>query len=373
MNTTRNWLSEASKAEESALQPLDKILNVVAKEFNSLTITELIRTYNEILDLFMNYSESFRHANTEYNKDLEDIVNELCRIYNIKVNVMYVNVYSHTINEWGLIYWSFLHMTSILLTHAFSEHHIVDYMNFASIVYNIDMILPCQICIHHYRSIKSTPQVKDIVKELAFGNIITGVHRFHNLITQNIAEANHRPPPSPFLIVDFALRFQCIEQPETTIRSTKTYIRNFVDRQPTLHVILTILLSTYLKWPYALTSNHLKREIYTSHPSFKNVSLDLRGEHKRELNTHQLRYALCKSILVQFQGTGITHELIESKPLYKMALDNLYVKFPNVIESLIDERRQLLNDDDDSGEFSFGRSKILQMLQVSRAEQKHHV
>lgn len=131
---------------------------------------------------------------TEKNiRQMRNINETLSRVYHVssQINKILLDYEKLYINTWGPIFWKYLHSVSILIQQAYYTSAITDLLLFNDFVKNIEQILPCPICKSHYASVKFTKEFEDIFKLMDFGFLVSGVYRFHNAITKNIATTTH--------------------------------------------------------------------------------------------------------------------------------------------------------------------------------------
>lgn len=345
----QNLPTDVNINETSFKRPFEDLANKISNEFKNLNISTLVQEYELILSEFLELSRPFRMSNPKYNAIFEHLIDTLKMIYNININVMYVNMYKYTTSEWGNLYWKFLHLTSILLSHAFEWRHITSFLNFATIVYNIDLILPCSMCANHYRQIKYEDSIKGVIKTIAFGSVMTGLQTFHNIITSNVdktAEYRHRPKREPFYVANFAERYHCINVVDESLQKSSSYIKSNIDWQPTTHTLITIILSTYLSQSYTRVSSLLKRIAYKNESIFEDVDF---GEqypptmmyqqqdfYFANLTKLQILYCLKNALLLQFQDTNVTPEDITNNSIFNQAILKFYNENAPIVQKLLE-------------------------------------
>lgn len=334
---------------DDSLKPFDDLLVKINKEFINLNISVIIERFEPILSEFYELSASYRHNVPKYNKILTDFIDELCYIYNIRKTVMLVHHNKYTTSAWGNVYWMFMHLSSILVSYAYETGRINDFINFPTIIYNIDLILPCSKCQAHFATIKSEFAIKNAIKSIAFGSAINGLVVFHNLVTSNVdktVEYVNRPNRPTFFISDFALEYQCIELQNETVQKSPSYLRPVVDWQPTTHALLTTLLATYCPQPYSRASNLIKRAVYSNDPAFKSTNLNIRNTDIlafdqqdlffNRMTSKQIKYCLMKALLLQLQDTPITDQEIKNNRPFNNAIILMYRKHTDFIRQLVE-------------------------------------
>lgn len=348
--------------DDSKLIPIDNLVQKVSVEMKQVTIENLIDRFKPILNEFMSFVEATRITeNSEYVSILRALVSKLCSIYKIKVESMLVQPSKYLVPEWGRLYWNFFHYTSILLEYSYENNWIDDFRNFPTLVYNINLILPCPKCISHYQVIKESNRVKNIITSIAFGSVISGVQQFHNLITSNVdstAEYVTRENRKLFTLPDFALKYSCIELQDELLKKSVSYIRNHVDWQTPTHTMLTTMLIMYCPQPYGRASNLIKRVLYGENSNFNGIDLKLRyldiapidmeDIQFNRLTIKQLKYCLMRSILAQFQNTPITADQLKDQYTYNKMQRLLYIENVNEIYQLINLNMPLNSNGEDA-------------------------
>lgn len=186
-----------------------EVLMKIAKN-EKVTIDSISMKAEVAFDNFRHYINSTFTESTKYKTSLFVIINTLSNIYKLKTSFVYFIPKNFNRKEWGNIYWTFFHYASILIQHAFFEKKIHSMLNLPLVLFNIDEILICSICKHHYTSIKHSDAVKETIKEISFGSIIAGVYKFHNIINSNITMFQKDVPPHPFFTpIDFIELYKC--------------------------------------------------------------------------------------------------------------------------------------------------------------------
>lgn len=386
-------IPNVNEISDVQIKPIDKLLKCIANEFKNTNFKNIINEYDSILSYFYNYTAPFRKAAPKYGAMLMNTINKLCAVYNLKLRDFLVHVDKHSKNDWGNLYWSFLHYTSILIAYAYEENLILDVLNFPSIVYNINEILPCQQCIHHYMAIKESDEIKTCIKYIAYGYVMSGLQQFHRLITKNVEstpEYANIPKQPYFSVSDYAMKYKCIELQNEKIKLSESYIRNSVDLQTETHVLLTTLLITYFRQPYGRGSNLLKHNVYINDENFKSINMHLKSRSEivpssiqeiifDQLHSKQIKYVLVKALLMQRDNNILTHESIYNVDLCQKTILLLYKKFPDVIMDLLDTNlptsskiEELPNSDDTENVFNEffkpTRKSILLMLEATKNE-----
>lgn len=330
-------------------EPMDKILHATAEEFKTLDINYIINRYKPILSEFYELSSLYRQGAPKYNAIFENFVQKICDIYKIEREGMIVYAYKYTPKEWGNVYWEFLHLSSILLSFAFENGFIDTLLDFPTLVYNIDFILPCPKCRYHYSFIKDGDEVKRAIKRMSFGSIMQGVQEFHNIITYNVdrtPDYANRENRKPFFISDFALKYKCIDIQNETIRKSHEYIKSCIDWQPTTHTLLSIIISSYCSQPlYDRASNLLKYNLYSKNKNFTNININVRNNEIRPIDesdmyyvtmsSKQIQYCLMKALLLDFDDTNLSPTEMDQNVRLTYAIISIYKQYNNEIYDLI--------------------------------------
>lgn len=328
--------------------PMDKILVSIADELKSLNIQYIIKAYQPVMSEFYELSAPYRTAAKKYNQALENFIKTIGGLYGVEAEPMVVYPDKYSPTDWGNVYWQFLHLSSILLSYAFENGRINNLLDFPLIVYNIDLILPCAKCAHHYSLIKNNPEVTQTIKALSFGSVLVSLQIFHNIITANIDKSPdyaNSPNRDPFLIPDFALKYKCIDSRSETLKKSNEYIKSCIDWQPTTHTLLCVILSTYCSQSYERTSKILKYKLYAKNESFSGINLSVRNGDIRALDTSdlvfmsmtekQIQYCLGRALLMQFQDTNIPQENVEKNKRLNYALVTMYKLQNDAIRDIV--------------------------------------
>lgn len=347
----KEWYENLPKNEDidnSLLEPLDHIFEIIANNLKDLNINYIIERYKPILTEFYELSAPFRNSAPLYNKKFEIFVKTICDIFKIKKDIIMVEANRYSPNDWGPIYWEFLHLSSILLSYAYENGMVNDLLDFPKLVYNIDTIVPCGKCAYHYSLIKEKYEVQNTIKRIAFGSVMLGVQHFHNIITSNVdktPEYANRPNREPFFTSDFALKYKCIDLRSETIKKSNVRLKSHIDWQPGVHALLTIMLSYYCSQPFDRTSAKVKNA-YREIPYFKDVQnlVDPQYEIRPfdtsdmiflSMSTKQIKYCIMRAILLQFQDTNIPQLQIETNNRLNYAIFSIYQGFPDIVSKLI--------------------------------------
>jgi hypothetical protein len=312
---------------------LQKIIAEAKEELarSSNLLKRIIEDFQSCMNEFLALSEHLRLANPDYDEALSEMLDVICENFNIVRQLVHVKPSNYTTDAWGNVYWKFLHLASILITYLLSNHKIESMLNLPLLVYNIDYVLPCPLCATHYSSIKSTNAVKSAIKEIAFGNAMSGLQAFHNLVTENVdktLEYMNRPKRPLFTIVDFAKVYKCVELPPSNLLKSVTYIRNQVDWQPDAHRILTTFHALASRSSYLVSSEFLKKNVYPKGSTATTIEESLK--------------TIRDGILMNIDSDLLS--VPTNLQIYNNVLRETYSTYPECVENLI---RELPDDDDE--------------------------
>lgn len=215
--------------------------------FDGLQTT--VKTFRDVVDTFETLVKTTTMDDQDsksYRDDLQRLIDALRNLYDIpQYKLVYIDPGRMTKNVWGGIFWKFLHTSSILLQHAYFKNRINTFLNFPALLYNIDKILPCPMCIENYTRIKRTKPILNIIEQSSFGLLTTSVYRFHTIVNKN-----HELPSDddsvirpPFKDVDFALLYHCYPRSLTSNEVSVTFIKQPIIFHSREHVLLCLLLS----------------------------------------------------------------------------------------------------------------------------------
>lgn len=358
-NSTKSWtvfdnLPPDDKIDDKLfIKPFNDLFEALEKEFSEININVILEQFIKITPVFYSMSRPYRESYPKYNAIFTKFLDTLCSAYNINIDkLVYVQIGS--IDEWGPVYWTFLHLASILINYAFEKQKIKYFLHFATLIYHIDLILPCNICAAHYKAIKyPKPHVKydiqGLMIKIAYGLPMYGLQIFHNIISRNISEGNiNRPEIKMFDISNFAMTYKCIlSYDETTKLSTK-YIKSVIDWQPHTHYLLCIILSKYMMIPYSYISDMLKEKLYSKYIVLTKFPLKHKNkfifDNQRQFNEkitgffslsiNQIKYLIVQALNLQFQHTPYTREIIDNDEQFKNAIDDFYRMYPKFINDL---------------------------------------
>lgn len=384
-----NILPADNEIDDYLIEPLDELIcKEIQEEFRTTSIQMAVDEFQKITSEFLELSARKRELEPSYSKILMNFVNTMCRVYKCKIVPMFVNVNNYTTPQWGPVYWRFLHYSSILLAYAYENKMIASFLDFATIVYQIHLVLPCPTCKSHYMSVRETVEITDTIKYVAFGLPMVGVHFFHNLITKNVdsyltklsANREHR---RPFLVSDFARTYHCLSFTDETLNTSETYVPSRFDWQPPTHCALATIVGTYTRQTYMRASCRLKtmynatialknnryrssssssmllspnrnstmstsssstttlmhnntppEPFNISVPVLKVRLLHISDKVFMELTAKQFKYILMRALCLQFQNTELTTEMVHSNTELNIGLVQMYGRHPDVCMEL---------------------------------------
>lgn len=380
-----------------SIEPLNKLIcTKVQDEFREMSMTSLVTEFANVASEFIELSARKRELEPEYSKILMSFINQLCAVFKCRTIPMLADVNKYTTLQWGNVYWRFMHYSSILVGYAYEHKMICSFLDFATVVYQIHLILPCSMCRGHFLAIRDSQNVKDAIKLIAFGMPVLGVHRFHNIITDNVDTvmtkmSAHQERRPPFLMSDFARTYKCIAFADETTKSSTTYVKTFFDWQPITHTLIATILMTYTRQSYLRASCFVKT-VYNATIGMENnryvgekqtmnnnnttatkttpysrsttltqtpkpAPFFIQSPAVRVFMTHesdqvfvnltpkQCKYLLMKALLLNFENTEYTAEMIRNNVELNSAIIEMYRRHPDTILDLAN--RNLINGIED--------------------------
>jgi hypothetical protein len=161
-------------------------LETSARSFKQDTETWVLNEYVKASSVFFSFLE-FNQLSSPQAQRIDEIIRKECKVERISV---FVDASFFTINIWGPMYWRFFHYMSILLQDLSYKKIINNTELVIRLLWDLDKILPCPMCIGHYREAKSDevkfPMIQNAFHKIAYGFIIAGIYDFHNIINLNI-------------------------------------------------------------------------------------------------------------------------------------------------------------------------------------------
>lgn len=385
--TNRLWyeiLPTDDKIDDYAIEPLDRLIcDQIQEEFRLLKMKAIINEFSQAASEFLELTARKRELEPTYSKILVNYIDIMCRVFDCQITPMFVDINKYTAPKWGAVFWRFLHYGSILLSYAFEQKLVDSFLNFATIVYQIHLVLPCPVCKSHYMSIRESQDVIDTIKCIAFGLPVTGVHRFHNIITNNVdtfilKTSANRERRRPFVLSDFVRTYNCYTFTDETLTSSTNYVSSYFDWQPTTHALLSIIMATYARQPYMRASCCLKTlynatinlenyklntqqfeqhrkpqqagtskmlqqpseqpkaaPFYIKKPALNIVMMHASDEAFAALTPKQLKYLLVRALLLQFQNTEHSTESIHNNVELNSAIIEMYIMYPKICLELV--------------------------------------
>ena len=195
----------------SAVEELFSSVFEEAQQLNKVAQINQVDVILEKYDAVMNEYWAIVKNNGMHPQLLEivdKILNMLCKSYpkyltrrNLTVlNTGYIPV-------WGPKIWDFIHKTSLLLIDLKEKGKITNFMNFASVVYNLDSGLPCTGCASNFSEAK--PQFTSSLEVACAGNIVEFAQGVHRVVSLKVANQRGYTPPKTFTAEDFMLHYGC--------------------------------------------------------------------------------------------------------------------------------------------------------------------
>lgn len=247
---------------------IEWLLENAKQQLDEYSVDRVVTEFVPVLSEFEAYVEGIAVPDA-YRIRLSAFTAFLKSAFDLSATVMLVQTSKYSTDMWGPLYWSFLHYAAILLQYALYTGLTDDVKEFPVLVYNIDMMLPCSLCIAHYLSVKHQRHVRNLIKTMSFGHVIQGLYQFHNVISENVyrhrypmaAKDPNVPPFRTFTAIDFAKRYHCY--PMTTVadneHKSSEYSRPRLDWQSPLHLSVSVILGVSYKVSYSRASNYVNR------------------------------------------------------------------------------------------------------------------
>lgn len=243
------------------------------KDDNTANIDYLVNEFRSHLNLFMTLVSSIS-INARYKHILFEFINFIKSSFKIKTSEVFLNTNKLTTDVWGPIIWNFLHYSSILLQHIRYENRSISSTNhFATIIYNLDMLLPCSRCSAHYIELKISDSnfLKTITKNIILGLPISQLYILHNKITQKVFLEFGTKQFIHFTIFEYALRYKCFPVHHNLPLSSITYIYVPIEYHSTILVHLIILFSYFLHIQYETINLRLRKLFGLSYIAYTNL------------------------------------------------------------------------------------------------------
>lgn len=172
-------------------------LESIAKHFKNDTENWVIEEYVRSSSVFFSFL-NFNKVECPYANRIDEIIRKEYKLERISV---FVDASFMTIDIWGPMYWRFMHYMSILIQDLSYRNIINNTEAVVLMLWNLDKILPCHVCIGHYKQAKSNETKFQLIQnafyKISYGFIIAGVYDFHNVINYNLNK--HSPQRSDFI------------------------------------------------------------------------------------------------------------------------------------------------------------------------------
>lgn len=343
---------------ESIRTSFQPLFSNLRKEFDSLTIDVIVKRFRSVVSEFYAFTDEYYGRDVEvietYMNILDTFIFKLCDLYGITLTKMTIFRYKYTPTAWGNLYWNFFHYSSILVSHAYETGMIKStFYDFGALLYNIDAILPCDVCKYHYRTIKDTPVLRDINVQLCFGLVMSSTQYFHNIISDNINKTQKHMNPYEkmmFMTIDYASKYECLCLWDDTKKNSEVFVDSTIDWQPLTHRVLTIILSTYCRLSYIKISNLLKEKLYQDEKAFSKGQKDQKYFELKfkcfdcyswndvaltSFTTDQIWHCLRKCLLLQFDETTLKDDDVKKNQVFKHAIIKFFEMYPSIVIQVI--------------------------------------
>lgn len=280
---------------------IEWLLDSAKQQLDSYTVDRVVTAFAPVLSEFEAYVEGIVIPEA-YRNRLSAFIAFLKSAFELSTTVMLVQTNKYSTDMWGPLYWSFLHYASILLQYALHAGLTDDVKEFPTLVYNVDKMLPCSMCIAHYLSVKHQNNVRYLIKMMSFGHVIQGMYQFHNVISENVyrhryptvgKDANGPPPFRTFTPIDFAERYHCypLTSAADRVHKSSQYSRPGLDWQSPLHLSISVILVINFNVSYSRVSNYLKRMYDQRHASTGEPTLTYPRPTVYTVEDRQFEYA----------------------------------------------------------------------------------
>ncbi|KAE9522034.1 hypothetical protein AGLY_017554 [Aphis glycines] len=223
-------------------------------------IADCVRKFADTVDAFMEIVDKSAELqmngeiSAAYMRDLTDCVDAVRDLYGVpKRRPVRIDVSKLNLNVWGNAYWDVLHCASVLIQEAYYRKRVNTLLNFPALVYNIDNILPCPVCLGHYLQIKNGRENASVLQAMSFGLLVYGMFSFHSLINKNIRK------PGEFTDLDFAIKYKCFARSSADRAINYGIIPCRVLFHSERHVRLAVLLNIVYRVDLFRASNDLER------------------------------------------------------------------------------------------------------------------
>lgn len=322
-NTTFLDIFNKSKDEYLSIDHFDKVK------------VELLPKFKDTAEEFLSIIEPLVDTTSDYYHVLANVIDVLCSVYEIRLDVVHIELQNYSNYVWGPIFWKFIHYAAILIESAYARDQINDILDFPTIVYNIDQILPCSICAQNYLQVKTTNKMIALaIKRMAFGKCTEGCSIFHNIITEHISQGHQNQEGEPithYTLIDYVNEYNFLSYPKDPTNKTKSYIKMRVEYQPLLHRILVIML--------ILWKNTVGRQMIIGYEDANRLILSLYESNSSSSSSNdetiprlELYVLTIEEFLSSFQKIDNEKYAI-FEPQIQFVLENLAKLYPRYVES----------------------------------------
>lgn len=223
-------------------------------KFEQISYNQIKSKSEIIISKFKSFTEQINIPHF-YDESIKIFLKSLEEKLDLQLIPQFSQPKKFTKSDWGPLIWGFLHHVSVLLQYSFYIGKIDNFMNFSTIVFNIDNLLICEICKSHYLNIKYSKEIEMIIKEISYGLPILGVFKLHNLINDNIKKFQNENKEL-ITIFDFAEIYNCLPNTSEDL-FLHTYAKAPCLFQKKLQSIFT-----------KLTQNNIKEVMYDEELSY---------------------------------------------------------------------------------------------------------
>lgn len=265
----------------------DRVLDKMCKSFAFILvkIDALFKLNTNIPKIYKNY--------------VYGMINTIKETYNIIPEKYYIVKELMDVPYWGNAIWSFLHISSFLIQHGLKTQRIKFTLDLPTILFNIEDMLPCPICISHYLPIKLNPNIYDKLEKMSYGLCVLGVYEFHNIISENIAKSNNTEFKA-FSTMDFLLYYNVLPTYITKIEFTNYSTSGLLILE--IEQIVTVVLAKlifssvdFIKLSKKVKEININKLRDVNEILFNRVNLDVKHQSDKDLyerikNIHKNNY-----------------------------------------------------------------------------------
>lgn len=328
-------------------QSVEKLFSLSSENFKNFNIKSIIERYEYVCNKFEAYIKGFKLSTNGAESDLMELVQFMRNLYKLKWKFIYLEVNAYDVKMWGNLYWEFFHLTSILLQEAIYNKTTDNICNFATIIYNLEEYIPCNVCSHHFLN-EVKGNIENILRQLSVGDLIVAVYVLHNKVSENINRNSMNNVKQLFSASDFRNLYKCYPGNLLEVKKTEhvSYLRVPVNWETDIHFNITKLLSFNYLVPY-LNMSRIVKKFYgiidkRQVPVDLNICLDY-IENELTLNEmlNTLEYILTKKTfkLVVYKSSVINEKVVKDEELepYKDEI-NGYIDF--LLNVINDEKNE---------------------------------